>query len=96
MVAFMKRTPLFDKLSHTYLTTKLMPCFFNQDCNKDFVVFREGEIADKVYIILSGEFKCTKLAVLKPKDKTNFDSDNPIRAHKINREMSIKNNKKFD
>ena len=96
MVTFMKRTPLFDKLSHTFLTTKLMPCFFNMDCNKDHCVFREGDFADKIYIILKGEFICTKMAVLKPKDKTNFDSDDPIRKHKINISMSIKNTKKFD
>ena len=61
-VAFIKQIPLFAKLSHTFLNQKLMPCFQQMDCHRDHFVFKEGEKADKVYIITEGEFACTKQA----------------------------------
>ena len=59
-VAFIKQIPLFSKLSHTFLAQKLMPNFYRFDCHRDHYVYKEGEPADKVYIITEGEFICTK------------------------------------
>ena len=93
MVQFIKRTPLFSKLSHTFLTTKLMPCFYTQECNRDYCVFKEGDLADKVFIIIKGEFICTKLAVIQSHNRDN-NSDS-LRTGKMSA-MSNKNARKYD
>ena len=57
------------------------------ECDKDHVVFKEGDVADKVYIILEGEFLCSKLALIKAAENT---CEGP------NQELLIKNRVKYD
>ena len=59
MVNFIKNIPLFSKLTRTYLG-KLSNHFKFLNVTKDNVLFKEGDIADRVFIIKNGEFIVTK------------------------------------
>ena len=71
-VNFIKRIPIFGKLSRTYLQQRLMPNFFELNCTRDFIVFKEGDAADRVYIIKEGEFMVTKRLIHKFKEEDNI------------------------
>lgn len=51
-------------------------------CTKDHFLYKEGDTADKVYIIQSGEFVITKKQIQKNKQTENLSEilDNPQRA----------------
>jgi CRP-like cAMP-binding protein len=51
-------------------------------CTKDHYLFKEGEIADKVFIIKNGEFIITKKQISKNKQTENVTEilENPQRA----------------
>jgi cAMP-dependent protein kinase regulator len=58
-VNFVKKIPIFSKLTRTFLTKlsySLKPLHVTKDC----YLFREGDIADKVFIVKEGEFIKTK------------------------------------
>jgi cAMP-dependent protein kinase regulator len=59
LVTFVKKIPLFYNLTRTYLS-KLCLKFEFININRDYILFKEGDIADKVFIVKSGEFIVTK------------------------------------
>ena len=59
LVSYIKKIPLFSKLSRTYLG-KLSDNTKELKVTKDYVLFREGDIADRVYIVKDGEYVVTK------------------------------------
>jgi CRP-like cAMP-binding protein len=70
-VAFIKQIPIFSKLSATYLTSKLVDHFFSMVAVRDQIIFKEGDLADKIYIIREGEFAVSKKLLHKDKDQDN-------------------------
>jgi len=52
----------------TYLNIKLMPHFYNYECTRDKIIFKEGDLADKVFIIKDGEFAVSKKLIHKEKE----------------------------
>lgn len=94
-VQFVKKIPVFGKLSTTYLNQRLMPHFFDVDVLKHQVIMKEGDPADKVYIIKEGEFAVSKKLVQRDKvvEKNIQDIlDNPQRACKLKNKFFKKNN----
>ena len=58
-----KRTiPLFSKLTRTYLI-KLSDNTNKLKITQDYVLFKEGDTADRVYIVRDGEYVVTKKIV---------------------------------
>lgn len=55
----MKKIPLFYNLTRTYLSKLCLKVEF-LEVNKDHILYREDDPADKVYIVKSGEFIITK------------------------------------
>ena len=51
--------PIFNKLTRTYLG-KLSDNTKELKITNDFVIFKEGDIADRVYIVKDGEYVVTK------------------------------------
>ena len=62
---FVKKIPIFGKLSTTYLNQRLMPNFFDLEVCRGQYVIKEGDPADKVFIIKDGEFQVTKKLIHK-------------------------------
>ena len=56
---FIKRFPPFQKLNRSQLT-KLSFHLTSIKCNRDHFLFREGDLADKLFMIREGEFVVTK------------------------------------
>jgi|APSaa5957512535_1039671.scaffolds.fasta_scaffold154560_1 CRP-like cAMP-binding protein len=52
-----------------------MPNFFDIDVTRDQVIFKEGEAADKIYIIKEGEFGLCKKLIHKEKEQDNNIQD---------------------
>ena len=59
-VQFVKTIPIFGKLSTTYLNQRLMPNFQDIRVSRGQYITKEGQPADKIYIIKDGEFQVTK------------------------------------
>lgn len=59
LVNFIKRIPLFESTTRTSIT-KLTQKLHDVTCNRGQVLFNQGDKADKVYIVRSGEFIVTK------------------------------------
>ena len=62
-VHFIKNLPIFGTLGDPYLHKRLMPNFVDETVNKGAYMFKEGEIADKFYVITDGDFLVTKRTV---------------------------------
>ena len=58
-VNFVKKIPIFSKLTRTFLT-KLSYSLKPLKVTKGNFLFREGDIADRVFIVKEGEFIKTK------------------------------------
>ena len=58
-VNFLRNIPVFQLLTRTSLG-KMTYYFENKNYIKDSILFKEGESADYVYIVKSGEFQITK------------------------------------
>lgn len=58
-INYVKSIPLFSKMTRTSLG-KLLSNFKNLDVNKDCYLYKEGDPADRVYIVRDGEFVVTK------------------------------------
>jgi hypothetical protein len=70
-VNFVKKIPIFSKLTRTFLTKlsySLKPLHVTRDC----YLYKEGELADKVFIVKEGEFVVTKKLVLNTKQSENI------------------------
>lgn len=82
LVSFMKKIPLFYNLTRTYLGNKLCNKVEFMEVNKDHVLFKEGDKADRIYIIKSGEFLVTKKKESDKKKTENIQDilDDPQRA----------------
>lgn len=59
LVNWIKNIPLFTKLTRTYLG-KLSDNTKEIKITKDFLLFKEGDTADRVYIVRDGEYVVTK------------------------------------
>lgn len=42
--------------------------FKSYDCIKDSILYKEGDLADKVYVVVEGEFQILKKIQVKKKD----------------------------
>jgi len=91
-VDFIKWIPLFSRLTSTYLG-KFSSHFKYLDVTRDHILFKEGDMADKVYLIKSGEFIITKKMIHKTKTKENIADilEDPQRACKLNNKFFSKN-----
>jgi len=45
-----------------------MPNFFNIDVTRDQIIYKEGDLADRIYIIKEGEFAVSKKLIHKQKE----------------------------
>jgi hypothetical protein len=77
-VNFVKKIPIFSKLTRTFLTKlsySLKPLHVTRDC----YLYREGTPADKVFIVKEGEFIVTKKLFSSNKQSENIQDilDNP-------------------
>ena len=92
-VSFMRGIPVLQSLSWHYLTNKLIPHFYPSTCGKGHVIYREGDPANRVYIIKQGEFVVTKRFIHRTEDTVIEDvSEYPRRANILNHQMFKKNN----
>lgn len=94
-VNFVKKIPIFSKLTRTFLTKlsySLKPLNVTRDC----YLFREGDPADKVFIVKEGEFIKTKKLFSSGKQSENIEAilENPQRACKLNNKFFAKNSVK--
>jgi CRP-like cAMP-binding protein len=94
-VDFIKKIPLVSKSSRTFLG-RLSLNMIRMQVNKDYVLYNQGDKADRVYIIEEGEFSVTKKCVLPSQAKENIQEilDDPKRACKLNNKFFNKNNVK--
>jgi len=94
-VNFVKNIPLFSKLTRTFLS-RLSYYFKPFNCTKDSFLYREGDVAEKVFIIKEGEFIVTKKLIVKNKQTENIQEilDNPQRACKLQNKFFSKNSVK--
>ena len=49
-----------------------MPHFNEEKCTKDHILIKEGDLAEKVFIIKSGAFMVTKKLIHKFKEEDNI------------------------
>lgn len=65
-------------------------------CTKDSYLFKEGEPADRVFIVKEGEFIVTKRLISKNKQRENIQDilDNPQRACKLQNKFFNRNSVK--
>jgi CRP-like cAMP-binding protein len=77
-ITFVKKIPIFSKLTRTFLT-RLSYSLKPLKVTKDHYLYREGEPADKVYIVKEGEFVVTKKLVSAGKQNENIQEilENP-------------------
>jgi CRP-like cAMP-binding protein len=77
-VSFVKKIPIFSKLTRTFLT-KLSYSLKPLHVTKDHYLYREGDPADKVFIVKEGEFVVTKNLVSSSKQSENIQEilENP-------------------
>ena len=82
-INFLRDIPVFQFLTRTSLG-KMTYYFESKSCVRDAILFREGEEANYVYIVKSGEFQVTKRIVhCNPReDKIEDILDNPLKANK--------------
>ena len=73
-VNFIKGLPIFSKLSRTYLT-KFASNIKTMTCNKDQILYRQGDPVGRVYIIREGEFEISKKLQEKQTDSVNDTSE---------------------
>ena len=59
-VIIMQKIPLFTKLTKTFIQNKLSSYFHEVNTIRGQFLFKQGDEADKVFIILNGEFLVTK------------------------------------
>mgnify|MGYP003893348641 CR=1 FL=1 len=71
LVNFIKDIPLFSRLTRTYLG-KLSRNVKLLNVSRDHVLFKEGDLADKVFIIKKGDFIVTKRLIQKSKQTENI------------------------
>ena len=70
-VNLVKKIPIFSKLTRTFLTKlsySLKPLHVTKDC----YLYREGEIADRVFIVKEGEFVVSKKLISSNKQSENI------------------------
>ena len=77
-VNFVKKIPIFSKLTRTFLT-KLSYSLKPLKVTKDCYLYREGDLADRVFIVKEGEFIVTKKLVSDSKQSENIQEilENP-------------------
>lgn len=63
LVNYIKKLPLFNKLTRTYIG-KLTDNTKELKVTKDCIIYKEGDPADKVYIVKEGEFVVSKKIIL--------------------------------
>ena len=71
-----------------------MPNFYDINVTKDQIIFKEGQPADRIYIIREGEFVVCKKLIQKEKEQDSniLDIlDNPLKACKLNNKYFKKN-----
>ena len=62
LISYLKKISLFSKLTKTFVG-KISDNIKEIKVTKDFVLYREGDVADRVYIIKDGEYIVTKKIV---------------------------------
>lgn len=92
-VNFVKNIPLFSKLTTTYLKNKLSVNFKHLECTKDHILFREGDPAERVFIVRQGEFVETVKFPVREDKEENVHSihRDPKRACKLKNQFFVKN-----
>jgi hypothetical protein len=63
LVNYIKKLPLFNKLTRTYIG-KLTDNTKEVKVTKDCVIYKEGDLADKVFIVKEGEFVVSKKIIV--------------------------------
>ena len=71
LVNFIKDIPLFSRLTRTYLG-KLSRNLKVLNVTKDHVLFKEEQLADKVFIIKKGDFIVTMTKKMQSKQTENI------------------------
>eukprot|EP00347_Sterkiella_histriomuscorum_P000821 403374386 len=91
-INFLRNIPVFSLLTRTSLG-KMTYYFENKSCIRDSFLYKEGDQADYVYIIKSGEFEATKRILhTGPKaEKIEDILENPIKANKHKNNLFSKN-----
>jgi len=77
-VNFVKNIPIFSKLTRTFLT-RLSHFFKPLNCTKDYFLYREGDPADRVFIVKEGEFVVSKKLITDTSESNNIQDilENP-------------------
>lgn len=91
-INFLRNIPVFSLLTRTSLG-KMTYYFESKTCIRDGILYKEGDLAEYVYIIKSGEFEATKRILhTGPKaDKIEDIMENPILANKHKNPLFSKN-----
>lgn len=96
LVNYIKKLPLFNKLTRTYIG-KLTDNTKELKVTKDCVIYKEGDLADKVYIVKEGEFVVSKKIIVMNKQNEDIDEikKNPKRASMVQNKFFNKNSVKL-
>jgi CRP-like cAMP-binding protein len=91
-INFLRNIPVLHLLTRTSLG-KMTYYFENKSCIRDSYLYKEGDIADYVYIVKSGEFQATKRIIhTKAKEERIEDIlENPLKANKNKNNLFARN-----
>lgn len=91
-INFLKNIPVFHSLTRTSLG-KMTMSFFSKTCIKDSYLYKEGQPADCVYIVKSGEFQATKRLIHMGVKEENIQEirENPMKANKTQNKLFNRN-----
>jgi hypothetical protein len=91
-INFLRDIPVFSLLTRTSLG-KMTYYFETKSCIRDSILYKEGDVAEFVYIIKSGEFEATKRILHTGPKAENIEEilENPLKANKHKNNLFSKN-----
>lgn len=89
-IAFLRSIPIFSKLTKTSLG-KMTFCFQPKTFIKGQVLYKEGEPAESVFIIMSGEIQMSKKILREKEEEENVEAimKNPLKANKHKNKLFV-------
>ena len=72
-VTIIQKIPIFQRLTKTFVHNKLAPHFYEMHCIRGQHLFKQGDEADRVYIICGGQFLITKNTDKQEDEEEEYD-----------------------
>lgn len=88
IIEMLRHLPMLKHQSNNYLQ-RLTYYFRSRKVKKRQIIYKEGEVADEVYLIQHGEFSLFKKFTISLRSEKNFPEKSPLKERKISKQNPI-------